>query len=283
MPASLGRDPNRHTEIVGGRPRGSFPEGNGPGAGGPTGANGADLLDARGLAKTFGGLRAVNDLSFHVRAGEILGLLGPNGSGKTTVFNLIAGALPPDRGAVYFAGRDITRLAPHRRAALGIARTFQFVRALSGLTVLDNVLVARLYGRVRAAAIREARVEALGCLEFVGLAAAAGRPAAALTLAERKRLEVARVLAAGPRLLLLDEPAAGLNPTEVGALLGLFRKMRAGGITIVIVEHNVGAIRDLCDRVVVLNAGRKIAEGRPDEALDHAGVVEVYLGGAGRP
>ena len=237
-----------------------------------------DLLDARGLTKTFGGLRAVDDLSFTVRTGEILGLLGPNGSGKTTVFNLIAGALAPDRGAVVFDGRDITRLPPHRRAALGIARTFQLIRALPGLTVLDNVLVARLYGRERAPRLREARSDALECLEFCGLAAFAARAAGTLTLAERKRLEVARALAAGPRLLLLDEPAAGLNPTEVGGLLALFRRLRHGGVTIVIVEHNVGAIRDVCDRVVVLDAGRKIAEGQPDEALEQAGVVEVYLG-----
>lgn len=237
-----------------------------------------DLLDARGLAKTFGGLRAVDDLSFTVRTGEILGLLGPNGSGKTTVFNLIAGALAPDRGAVVFDGRDITRFPPHRRAALGIARTFQLIRALSALTVLDNVLVARLYGRERPSRLPEARSDALECLQFCGLAAFAARAAGTLTLAERKRLEVARALAAGPRLLLLDEPAAGLNPAEVGALLALFRGLREGGVTIVIVEHNVGAIRDLCDRVVVLDAGRKIAEGRPDEALEHARVVEVYLG-----
>ena len=237
-----------------------------------------DLLDARGLAKTFGGLRAVNDLSFTVRAGEILGLIGPNGSGKTTVFNLIAGSLAPDRGAVVFDGRDITRVPPHRRAALGIARTFQLIRALSALSVLDNVLVARLYGRERASRLAQARSEALECLQFCGLADLAGRAAGTLTLAERKRLEVARALAAGPRLLLLDEPAAGLNPTEVGALLALFRRLRGGGITLVIVEHNVGAVRDLCDRVVVLDAGRKIAEGRPDEALKRAAVVEVYLG-----
>jgi branched-chain amino acid transport system ATP-binding protein len=244
----------------------------------PGKAPGEPLLDARGLVKTFGGLRAVNDLSLDVRAGEIVGLLGPNGSGKTTVFNLIAGALAPDRGRVFFSGRDITRLASHRRAALGIIRTFQLVRALAGLSVLDNVLVARLYGRIRPADQREARAEALDCLHVVGLGAAAGRAAAALTLAERKRLELARALAAGPRLLLLDEPAAGLNPTEVGGLVALIRTLRAGGITIVIVEHNVGAVRDVCDRVVVLNAGRKIAEGLPAECLDHAAVIEVYLG-----
>jgi ABC-type branched-subunit amino acid transport system ATPase component len=241
-------------------------------------ASGAGLLEARGLVKTFGGLRAVNDLSFAVRAGEILGLLGPNGSGKTTVFNLIAGAQAPDTGAIYFEGRDVTRLAPHRRAALGIIRTFQFVRALAGLSVLDNVLVACLYGRARPTGMPAARLHALACLGFVGLAGAATRPAATLGLGERKRLELARVLAAKPRLLLLDEPAAGLNPAEVAGLLALIRKLRADGITVAMVEHNVGAIREVCDRIVVLNAGRKIAEGLPAEALDHAAVVEVYLG-----
>jgi branched-chain amino acid transport system ATP-binding protein len=242
------------------------------------GRESATLLEAQGLVKAFGGLRAVNDLSFGVRTGEILGLLGPNGSGKTTVFNLLAGAQAPDRGAIYFDGRDITRLAPHRRAALGIIRTFQLVRALAGLSVLDNVLVARFYGRVRATRADEARPAALECLRVVGLTALAGRAAGALTIGERKRLEVARALAAGPRLLLLDEPAAGLNPTEVSGLLALIRTLRAGGMTIAVVEHNVAAIRELCDRVVVLNAGRKLAEGRPAEALDHAAVVEVYLG-----
>jgi branched-chain amino acid transport system ATP-binding protein len=240
----------------------------------------AYLLEARDLAKTFGGLRAVDGVTLSVRPGEIFGLLGPNGSGKTTVFNLIAGSHVPDRGAVYFGGREVTRLPPYRRAALGIGRTFQMVRAMAGLTVLENVAVARLYGRTPAAGISEARRDAADCLAFVGLTGAAGRPAGTLTLGERKTLEVARALAASPRLLLLDEPAAGLNPTEVGALLVLFRKIRAGGITIVIVEHNVGAIRELCDRVIVLNAGRAIAEGTPAEALDHAAVIDVYLGGA---
>jgi branched-chain amino acid transport system ATP-binding protein len=237
-----------------------------------------DLVETRGLCKAFGGLRAVNDLSFGVRTGEILGLLGPNGSGKTTVFNLMAGALAPDRGGLYFDGRDVTRLAPHRRAALGIIRTFQLVRALAGLSVLDNVLVARLYGRLRVTGIEAARSDAMECLRFVGLDVAAGRPAGSLTLGARKRLEIARAVAAGPRLLLLDEPAAGLNATEVGALVTLIRRLRAGGITVVIVEHNVGAVRELCDRVVVLNAGRKIAEGLPADALEHAAVVDVYLG-----
>ena len=242
-------------------------------------ASRAPLLEVRGLAKAFGGLRAVDDLSFTVREGEILGLLGPNGSGKTTVFNLIAGAFPPDGGHVYFSGRQITRCPPSLRVALGIARTFQLVRTLPNLSALDNVLVARLYGRERSPSLSHARVEALKLLTLLGIGDKGGYPAVKLTLAERKRLEIARALAARPRLLLLDEPASGLNPVEVDAALSLFGQIRAGGITLVIVEHNVRAVRALCERVVVLNSGKKIAEGVPAQALEHAEVVQVYLGG----
>jgi len=235
------------------------------------------LLEVQGLSKMFGGLLAVDDLSFTVREGEILGLLGPNGSGKTTVFNLIAGALAPDAGHVYFSGRRITRCAPSLRAALGLARTFQLVRALPNLSALDNVCVARLYGR-EPLSFSHARAEALTLLTLVGINEKSGYPAAKLTLAERKRLEIARALATRPRLLLLDEPAAGLNPVEVTAALALFSQIRSGGVTLIIVEHNVSVIRAVCDRVVVLNSGKKIAEGTPAEALEHAAVVEVYLG-----
>ncbi len=243
-------------------------------------ASQAPLLEVRGLSKAFGGLRAVDNLSFTVRGGEILGLLGPNGSGKTTVFNLVAGAFLSDGGEVYFAGRRITRCAASLRATLGIARTFQLVRTLPNLSVLDNVLVARLYGRQQSASLSHARAEALTLLALVGISDKAASPAAKLTLAERKRLEIARALATRPRLLLLDEPAAGLNPVEVNAVLALFGQLRAGGITLVIVEHNVRAIRAVCDRVIVLNAGKAIAEGTPEEALAHAAVVQVYLGTA---
>jgi ABC-type branched-subunit amino acid transport system ATPase component len=236
------------------------------------------LLEVRGLSKAFGGLRAVDDLSFSVREGEILGLLGPNGSGKTTVFNLIAGAFPPDTGQVYFSGRQITKRSPSTRAALGIARTFQLVRVLPNLSVFENVLVSRLYGREPSPSVSEAGSEALNLLIPFGLRDKSGAPAATLTLAERKRLEIARALAARPRLLLLDEPAGGLNPVEVTGLLSMFNQVRDGGITLVVVEHNVRAVRALCDRVVVLNSGRKIAEGTPAQALEHAEVIQVYLG-----
>jgi ABC-type branched-subunit amino acid transport system ATPase component len=241
--------------------------------------SGAPLLEVQDLSKAFGGLCAVDHLSFTVREGEILGLLGPNGSGKTTVFNLIAGTFPPTRGQIYFSGRPITRYSPSARAALGIARTFQLVRTLPNLSVLDNVLVACLYGHKRAPSFPHACSEALAFLELVGLQDKRAEPATRLTLAERKRLEVSRALAAHPRLLLLDEPVAGLTSVEVDAILSLFRRIRAGGITLMIVEHNVRAIRAMCDRVVVLNSGQKIAEGSPQEALQHPGVVQVYLGG----
>ncbi len=241
-------------------------------------ASPAPLLDVQGLSKAFGGLYAVDDLSFGVREGEILGLLGPNGSGKTTVFNLIAGALPPDGGQIYFTGRPITRCPPSLRAALGIARTFQLVRALPNLSALDNVLVARLYGHRPASSLPQARPEAWEFLELVGLHGKGRYPAVRLTLADRKKLEIACALATRPRLLLLDEPAAGLHLEEVDALLSLFGQIRAGGVTLIIVEHNIRAVRTLCDRVVILHSGRKIAEGAPAEALGHAEVVQVYLG-----
>lgn len=236
------------------------------------------LLDVVGLSKLFGGLVAVDDLSFAVAEGEILGLLGPNGSGKTTVFNLIAGALHANAGRVVFAGRDITHAAPSARVRLGIARTFQLIRPLPRLSALDNVLVARLYGRGGTTPIAEARAECLQLLALLDLAPKAGHAAANLTLAERKRLEIARALATHPRIMLLDEPLGGLNMAEVASALALLRRIRANAVTLVIVEHNVHAVRALCDRVVVLNSGRSIAEGLPDEALARPEVIEVYLG-----
>lgn len=241
-------------------------------------ADRSSLLEVEGLTKSFGGLRAVDDLSFSVWEGEILGLLGPNGSGKTTVFNLIAGALRPDQGQIQFSGREITRESPSSRSVLGIARTFQLVRTFPNLSVSDNVLIASLHGRDRSPSVAFAGRETATLLGLVELQHKSRIPAAKLTLAERKRLEIARALAARPRLLLLDEPVAGLNPAEVDAALTLFRQIRSGGVTVVIVEHNVGAVRALCDRVIVLNSGKKIAEGAPAHALETPEVMQVYLG-----
>ena len=239
------------------------------------------LLEIRGLCKRFGGVQAVRDLDLDVGEREIFGLLGPNGSGKTTVFNLVAGVLPADAGEIRFQGMLLNALPPHRRAALGVARTFQLVRSLARLTVTDNVAVARLYGTSPARSVDGARREAGQLLELVGLADKAGLPAASLNLAERRRLEVARALATRPRLLLLDEPFAGLNAAEVEAEVRLFHRLREEGLTLILVEHNVPAVRALCDRVAFLNSGEKIAEGRPDDVLSHPRVVEVYLGRPG--
>lgn len=242
------------------------------------GPDGRALLQVRGLSKRFGGVQALRGLDLDVLEGEIFGLVGPNGSGKTTALNLIAGALRPDAGEIWFAGNLLNRLAPHRRAALGVARTFQLVRGLARLSVADNVAVARLYGALPVASVELAHREAMGFLAQVGLEGKAHLAAGSLNLAERRRLEVARALATRPRLLLLDEPFAGLNVDEVEAEVSLFRRLRTEGLTMILVEHNVPALRSLCDRVAFLNSGEKLAEGRPEEVLSHPRVVEVYLG-----
>ena len=233
------------------------------------------LLEVERLTKGFGGVLAVSDVSLTLEAGELLGVMGPNGSGKTTLFNLIAGALRPDRGCIRFQGHDIAGLSPHRVCARGVARTFQLVRPFAGLSALDNVRVGCLYGRRRGAG---ARTEALRLLALVGLEDRAATPAAALTLMDRKRLELARALATGPDLLLLDEFMAGLNPTETAAAMGLIRRLVADGLSVLMVEHIVWALMDLARRIVVLSAGEKIADGPPAAVAADSRVVDVYLG-----
>ena len=233
------------------------------------------LLEVERLTKGFGGVLAVSDVSLTLEAGELLGVMGPNGSGKTTLFNLIAGALRPDRGRIRFQGHDIAGLSPHRVCARGVARTFQLVRPFAGLSALDNVRVGCLYGRRRGA---DARTEALRLLALVGLEDRAATPAAALTLMDRKRLELARALATGPDLLLLDEFMAGLNPTETAAAMGLIRRLVANGLSVLMVEHIVWALMDLARRIVVLSAGEKIADGPPAAVAADSRVVDVYLG-----
>jgi branched-chain amino acid transport system ATP-binding protein len=235
------------------------------------------LLEVERVSKWFGGVRAVSDVSFTLEESELLGVMGPNGSGKTTLFNLIAGALAPDTGAIRLRGRDIAGHAPHRVCASGIARTFQLVRPFRDLTVRENVLVGRFYGRARRGH-SEAFAESERLLRLIGLEARADSPAAHLTLIDRKRLELARALATRPEILLLDEFLAGLNPTETADAMTLIRSLQAGGITILMVEHIVWALMDLCRRLVVLSAGEKIADGPPAVLAADPAVVDAYLG-----
>jgi len=236
-------------------------------------------LEVEGLTRTFGGLVAVNDLGFRIESGEIFGLLGPNGSGKTTALNLMSGLLRPDAGAIRLAGRDITGLASYRIARLGLARTFQLVRVLDGMNCHENVLAGMAFHRPHVPfAQAEARSTAL--LARVGLSGLACKPAASLTYIDRKRLELARALAPNPKLLLLDEWLAGLNPSELIIGIDLIRSLKTGGVTVLLVEHVMDAVRALCDRCVVMSSGRKIAEGATEAVLADRDVVEAYLGGA---
>jgi len=236
-----------------------------------------DLLQVRGISKRFGGLQAVSDVSFNLSEGEILGLIGPNGAGKTTLFNLVNGVFKSDAGTITFWGKDITGRSPDQVVHLGLARTHQIVRPLSGMSVLENVIVGACFGRENQS-MRAARATALEVLERVGLADRANLSARSLTLASKKRLEVARALAAKPKLLLLDEVLAGLNPTEIGQMIALILSIRDGGVSVFMIEHVMQAIMNLSDRIVVLNLGRKIAEAPPAEVVKNADVVEAYLG-----
>jgi len=238
------------------------------------------LLDVDRVTRSFGGVRAVSEVSFNVGEGELIGIMGPNGSGKTTLFNLITGALRPDAGTIRLKGHDITGWAPHRVCGAGIARTFQLVRPFPGLTAFDNVRVGLLYGRAREG--RHAGAEAERLLALVGLEGKAQRRATELTLIDRKRLELARALATSPHLLLLDELMAGLNPAETETAMTLIRRLQSEGVTLLMVEHIVWALMSLSQRIIVLSAGEKIAEGRPDAIAADPTVVEVYLGHAAR-
>ncbi|MGE0747859.1 MAG: ABC transporter ATP-binding protein [Rhodospirillales bacterium] len=235
-------------------------------------------LSVEGLTKSFGGLRAVDDVGFEVAAGETVGLIGPNGSGKTTVLNLLTGAFPADAGRVTFEGRALAGVPAHAIARAGIARTFQLVRPLHGMTVAENVVVGRAFG-ARRANLADARREADDMLALVGLAGRGAEPVDRLTYIDQKRLDLARALAGEPRLVLLDEWLAGLNPTELEDGIALLRRLKARGLAIVLVEHVMHAVRSLCDRCVVMNAGRKIAEGPPAAVLADPAVVAAYLGG----
>ena len=235
------------------------------------------LLDVQSVSKRFGGLQALSSVAFTVGAGEIVGLIGPNGAGKTTLFNVVTGVYPPDGGRVVFGGEDVTGAAPHRLCKLGAARTFQVSKPFAALTVLQTVRIGALN---RIPDMAGATVKALEVLELMGLAGKRDEPGRSLTVMERKRLEMARALATQPSLLLLDEVAAGLRPNEIQDMIALVRSIAAGGVSVLIIEHVLEAVMRLSARIVVLNHGEVIAQGRPDELVNDARVIDAYLGEA---
>ncbi|GGF74475.1 branched-chain amino acid transport system ATP-binding protein [Mameliella alba] len=235
------------------------------------------VLSLRGATKRFGGLVAVSDLDFDVTEHEVMGLIGPNGSGKSTTLNLISGALPVTSGTITLRGTPITALSAQAIARRGVARTFQLVRLLPSMTVLDNVRAGAVFGHRRRWG-HEAEAHAMRMLETVGLQRRAQAHVGELTYIDTKRVELARVLASDPKVLLLDEWLAGLNPTELEEGIALIRRLRDEGLTIILVEHVMDAIRSLCDRCVVMSSGTRIAEGTPEEVLSDPEVIRAYLG-----
>jgi branched-chain amino acid transport system ATP-binding protein len=235
------------------------------------------LLSVQGASKYFGGLQALMNVTFDLPEGQILGLIGPNGAGKTTLFNAINGVYPPNEGRVIFRGRDVTRAKPYDHARLGMARTHQIVQPLNELSVRENIMVGACFGHENQHLGNAARI-ADEVLEFVGLAGRADQLAGSLNVAQKKRMEMARSLAARPYLLLLDEVLAGLNASEIDNMVQIVLKIREQGITIIMIEHVMKAVMNVSDRIIVLDYGQQIAEGSPEEIANNEKVIEAYLG-----
>jgi branched-chain amino acid transport system ATP-binding protein len=236
------------------------------------------VLEGEHLSRSFGGLMAINGVDFYLEDGEILGLIGPNGSGKTTLFNLIAGVFKPDSGKIRYEGKDITAAGCAAICQMGIARTFQVTRPFPFLSVLENVKLGRAYGSSPARTLEQAEAEADEILEFIGLRLKRSVRAGRLGLIDRKRLELGKALATKPKVLLLDEIMAGLNPTEIEVATNLVRRIRDSGVSLIVIEHMMRAIMGISNRVIVLNVGKKIAEGSPSEVVLNEQVIEAFLG-----